>query len=154
MPATPEQTARIIELLIRSYHAELETVMNYLANSTNLDGVRAEQIKASLAADVAEELGHAQQLAARIKTLGGIVPGSQAIRMTQAQLQPPSKTTDVVSVIKGVIAAENDAIAGYEQIIQSCDGVDFVTQDLAITLMGDEQDHRRQFVGFLREYEQ
>ena len=38
----------------------LETVTNYIANSVNLDGVRAEQIKKALQADVLEELAHAQ----------------------------------------------------------------------------------------------
>ena len=42
----------IVDLLLQSYSMELETVMNYLANSTNLDGVRAEEIKKSLSADV------------------------------------------------------------------------------------------------------
>ena len=62
-------------------------------------------------------------------------------------------TTDVVTVIKGVIAAEEEAIAGYAKLIEVCDGVDYVTQDLAITLMADEQEHRREFIGFLKEYE-
>ena len=50
----------VIELLTTAYSMELETVMNYLANSTNLDGVRAEEIKKSLAADITAELGHAR----------------------------------------------------------------------------------------------
>jgi ferritin-like protein len=28
-----------------------------------------------------------------------------------------------------------------------------VTQDLAVTLLGDEQEHRRAFVGYLTEFE-
>lgn len=36
---------KIIELLTKAYWKELETVQNYLANSVNLDGVRAEEIK-------------------------------------------------------------------------------------------------------------
>jgi hypothetical protein len=28
-----------------------------------------------------------------------------------------------------------------------------VTQDLAITILGDEEGHRREFQGFLKEYE-
>ena len=143
----------IIALLIRAYNAELETVMNYLANSVHLDGVRAEQIKTSLAADVTAELGHAQLLAKRIKTLGGNVPGSQALKWNQRSLQPPKDTTDVVAVIKGVIEAEEDAIAMYESIIKACEEVDYVTQDLAITVLADEQEHRREFVGFLKEYQ-
>ena len=59
---------------------ELETVMNYIANSVNLDGVRAEEIKKSLAADVTAEIGHAQLFAKRIKTLSGMAPGSFAFK--------------------------------------------------------------------------
>lgn len=144
---------KIINLLIKSYNAELETVMNYLANSVNLDGIRAEHIKSSLEADVAEELTHAKQLASRIKVIGGVVPGSQRLKWTQEALQPPRESTDVVTVIKGVIAAEEDAIRGYEELIKACDGIDYVTQDLAITLLSDEQNHRREFIGFLKEIE-
>lgn len=148
-----EPNENIINLLLKAYNAELETVMNYLANSVNLDGIRAEHIKASLQADVAAELGHAQVLAARIKIIGGMVPGSFKLKWSQEFLQPPSKSTDVVAVIKGVIAAEEDAIAGYEEIIKACEGVDYVTQDLAITNLSDEQGHRREFVGYLKEIE-
>ena len=42
---------------------EIETVMSYIANSVNPDGVRAQEIKESLAQDITEELGHAQQFA-------------------------------------------------------------------------------------------
>lgn len=148
-----EQTNHIIAALIRAYNAELETVMNYLANSVNLDGVRARQIAEALAADVPAELGHAQLLAKRIKTIGGLIPGSMHFKAEQKALQPPDDTTDVISVIKGVIAAEESAVAIYEEIIRLCDGKDYATQDMAITILADEQEHRREFIGFLREYE-
>jgi len=144
---------QIIDELIVAYWMEIETVMSYLANSTNLDGVRAEEIKKSLAADVTAELGHAQSLARRIKTVGGIVPGSLKFKASQASLQPSQDTTDVVTVIKGVIDAEEGAITQYNKIIKICDGIDYVTQDLAITNLADEEEHRREFVGFLAEYE-
>jgi len=57
---------KIIRELCLSYAIELETVQNYIAASVNLDGVRSEVIKKALAADVAVEVQHAQQLAARI----------------------------------------------------------------------------------------
>jgi bacterioferritin len=56
-------------------------------------------------------------------------------------------------VIKGVIAAEEGAIAQYNKIIKLCDGVDYVTQDMVIEILGGEEDHRREFVGFLKEYQ-
>jgi bacterioferritin len=148
-----EKNQSIIQELTRAYWMELETVLNYLANSINLDGVRAEEIKKSLAADVTEELNHASLLANRIKTIDGCIPGSQEFKPCQDTLQPPADTTDVVTVIKGVIDAEEAAIAQYEKIIRLCEGFDYVSQDLCITLLSDEQQHRREFIGFLKEYE-
>lgn len=144
---------KIVKALKYAYAAELETVQNYLANSIDLDGVRAEEIKKSLAADIQEELGHATMLARRIKVLGGRVPGSMELEREQNYMQPPKDSTDLISVIKGVIAAEDSAIEGYERIIEVCDRIDPVTQDLAVTLLGDEQEHRRSFVGYLTEFE-
>lgn len=148
-----QKREQIVSELKKAYAAELETVQNYLANSVDLDGVRAEEIKKSLAADIQEELGHAQMLAKRIKVLGGRVPGSMDLPREQSYMQPPQESTDLISVIKGVIAAEDAAIAGYERIIKLCNEDDPVTQDLAVTLLGDEQEHRRAFVGYLTEFE-
>ncbi|MEO1497934.1 MAG: ferritin-like domain-containing protein [Planctomycetota bacterium] len=149
MAATREE---VIELLTSAYCMELETVMNYLANSTNLDGVRAEEIKKSLAADITEEIGHAQQLAKRIKQLGGVAPGSKAVKVGN-QIQPPEDTTDVVAVIKAVIAAEEAAVNHYRTVIKATDGEDYITQDLCIQLMADEEEHLVLFRGFLKEYD-
>lgn len=142
----------IIDGLIKAYWAEIETIMNYLAHSVNLDGVRAEEIKKALAREITEELNHAQVLARRVKELGGTIPGSSSFSPTQSSLQPVEDTTDVVHVIKGVIDAENQAIAHYNYLIKLCDDVDYVTQDLCITLLADEEAHRTVFSGFLKEY--
>lgn len=151
--ADTDKTQQIIDELTVSYWTEIETVQNYLANSTNLDGVRAVEIRESLGDDIQEELGHAQRLAQRIHTLGGMVPGSKKFKANQDTLQPPADSTDVVAVIKGVIDAEEGAIAQYRKIIELTEGVDFGTQDMCIELMTDEQQHRREFVGFLAEYD-
>ena len=148
-----EKRDKIIKELKRAYGMELETVQNYLANSVDLDGVRAEEIKKSLGADIQEEIGHAQMLAKRIKVLGGRVPGSLDLERNQKFMQPPKDSTDLIFVIRGVIKAEDGAIAQYEKIIDLCDKADPVTQDLAVTILGDEQEHRRAFVGYLTEFE-
>lgn len=142
----------IVQELTRSYWMEMETVMNYLANSVNLDGVRAEEIKKSLAADITEELGHAQALAKRINELEGSVPGSMKFKSSQTFMQPKDDTTDLVSVIEGVIKAEEGAIEQYKKIIRLCEGEDYVTQDICVKLLGMEESHKADFVGFLKEY--
>jgi bacterioferritin len=148
-----EQRERMVELLTKAYWMEIETVMSYISCSINPDGVRAQEIRESLAQDIEEELGHAKLFATRIKELYGVVPGSSDFEAEQSFLQPPDEQTDVVHVIRGVIEAETGAIEQYTTIIAEADGVDWVTQDMVIDILHDEQGHRRLFEGFLREYE-
>ena len=122
-----EDRAKIIELLTKAYWMEVETVMSYIANSVNPDGVRAQEIIESLTEDIQEELGHAQQFAARIKELYGVVPGSMEFTAEQSYLQPPEHQTDIVHVIKGVIEAETGAIEHYNTIIRQTEEIDPVT---------------------------
>jgi bacterioferritin len=151
--ANSEQRDHVVALLTKAYWMEIETVMSYLAASVNLDGVRAQEIKESLAEEVEDELGHARQFADRIKELYGVVPGSEAFAAEQSFLQPPEHQTDIVHVIRGVIEAETGAIEHYTRVVEETEGVDPVTQDMVIAILRDEQGHRRLFEGFLREYE-
>lgn len=151
--ALSEKREAIVELLKQAYFMELETVMNYVTNSINPDGVRAQEVKENIEQDIQEELTHAQQFAARIKELYGVVPGSMDFKASQAKLQPPEDQIDIVHVIKGVIDAEDGAIQHYTRIIEETEEVDPVTQDMVIDILRDEHGHRRLFEGFLREYE-
>ena len=148
-----EARDQIVELLKQAYFGELETVMNYVTNSTNPDGLRAMEIRESLKEDVEEELAHAQQFAVRIKELYGVVPSSVDFVAQQQTLAPPADQTDLAHVIKGVIEGETSAIELYNHIIEVTDGVDPVTNDMVITILRDEEGHRRLFEGFLREVE-
>src|SRR5918996_1000146 len=126
-----DKRAEIIALLTRAYWMEIETVEG----------------------DVQEELGHARRFAERIKELYGVVPGSMDFAPEQSYLQPPEHQTDIVHVIKGVIEAEAGAIEHYNRIIEFSEGIDYVTQDMVIEILHDEEGHRRLFEGYLREYE-
>jgi bacterioferritin len=147
-----EKRQEILALLTRAYWMEMETVMSYLANSANLDGIRADEIAEVLAADVNDELGHARAFAGRIKELYGTPPGSMDFAAEQSYLQP-GEPTDVATVIKGVIEAEAGAIEHYTRIIETCDGVDWATQDMVIEILRDEEGHLRKFERYLAEFE-
>ena len=147
-----ERREEIIGLLKKAYWMEVETVMSYIANSINPEGVRAQEIIESLEEDIQEELGHARQFGERIKELYGVVPGSLDFQAEQSYLQPPEDQIDIVHVIRGVIEAETGAIEHYNQIIEFCEGKDPVTQDMVTAILHDEEGHRRLFEGFLREY--
>jgi bacterioferritin len=144
---------RVIELLQKGYSDEIETVMNYQTNAIVLDGVRAEEIKDSLEEDIQEELTHAKQLGQRLKQLGGELPASMDFTARQESLQPPADSTDVPAVINGVLEAEEDAIATYHELIDAAEAAgDPVTEDLAVTILTDEEAHRSKFQGYLKEY--
>jgi bacterioferritin len=145
---------QVIDLLQKAYVDEMETVMNYQTNAIVLDGVRAEEIKDSLQQDIQEELTHAEQLGRRLKQLGARPPASSDFTARQESLQPPADSTDVLAVIRGVLEAEEDAISTYTALIHAAEAADDpVTEDLAVTILSDEEAHRAEFCGFKKEYQ-
>jgi bacterioferritin len=152
-PEMQSEREQLVEMLKKAYWMEIETVMSYIANTVNPDGIRGREIAENLEPDIQEELGHAQQFAARIKELYGVVPGSLDFNAEQSFLQPPENQTDVAHVVRGVIEAESGAIEHYNALIEFCEGRDPVTQDMVIAILRDEEGHRRLFEGFLRELE-
>jgi len=144
---------RVVDILKKAYSDEIETVMNYQTNAIVLDGVRAEEIKQSLQQDIQEELNHAGQIGQRLKQIGARPPGSAEFEAHQDSLQPPEDSTDVLAVIRGVLEAEHDAISTYKELIEtSQEADDPVTEDLAVTLLAEEETHRTEFEGFEKEY--
>jgi len=145
---------KLVNLLQDAYVDEIETIMNYISNGVSLHGIRAEQVGQSLLNDVQEELNHAQLLAERLNTLGEVPHGSLDAVMSQQSLQPPAERNDVESVIKGVIDAETEAIELYREIIELAgEEGDYVTEDLAVQLLTDEEAHRAEFRDFAIEYD-
>ena len=148
-----EKREQLIEMLKKAYWMEIETVMSYIANSVNPDGIHAREVAEALEEDIQEELRHAQQFAERIKELWGTVPGSLEFAAVQEFLQPPAESTDAIAVVRGVVEAEKGAIEHYSEIIEFCEDLDYVTQDMVIGIQADEEGHLRLFQGFLREME-
>jgi bacterioferritin len=65
----------------------------------------------------------------------------------QKSLQPPQDTTNVEAVIRGVIEAEDGAIAHCNSLIDVCgEAHDYVTR------LADKKGHRAMFAGFLKKY--
>ena len=148
-----DTTEAVVETLKQAYLDEMETVINYQTNAIVLDGVRAQEIKESLQADIQEELAHAERLGQRLKQLDARPPASGEFVARQESLQPPADSTDVLSVIRGVLDAEEDAIATYRTLVNQAEAADDpVTEDLAVEILGDEEAHRTEFRGIEKEY--
>jgi bacterioferritin len=140
-----DRAREIITRLKKSYAMEMESVQNYLANSIDLEGPAAEEVKKVLEAAVASELKHARRLAKRMKILNARVPGSLELPRDQNFLQPAMDNRDVMTVIRGALMATDEAIAQYQAIIQLTEGSDYLTQDLLIELLAEEQEQRSLF---------
>jgi bacterioferritin len=140
-----DRAREIITRLKKSYAMEMESVQNYLANSIDLEGPAAEEVKGVLESAVATELKHARRLAKRIKILGARVPGSLELPRDQNFLQPPMENRDVMAVVRGALIARDEAIAQYQATIQFTEGSDYLTQDLLIELIAEEQEQRGLF---------
>jgi len=138
---------KVLKLLRDAYNDELETVMNYLANSTALVGPDGQYVSEKLDADVQEELTHARQLAERLHTLGENPHGSVEFTTSQAGLGSVSNDAqELDEVVDGVIEAERDAIDTYRELIQAAqEANDYATEDLAVGLLRDEEEHLQEF---------
>jgi bacterioferritin len=148
-----DKTEEIITELKRSYAIELETMQNYLARSIDLEEAGAEPIIKSLEDEVTLKLKHARRLAKRINVLGGRLPGSLELSQDQNLSQPPLAETDTMTVIRGLIDANEVSIDQYQKLIRLTEGLDYVTQDMVIDLLSDEQALRRLFLSFLTQRE-
>jgi bacterioferritin len=132
----------VVNGLKKSYAMGLESVQNYLANSIHLEGPSADEVKKVLENAASSELKHARRLARRIKILGDRIPGSLELPRDQKYLQPPVDNRDSVTVIRGAIMATDAAIACYQAMMQMTEDIDFVTQDLLIELLAEEQEQK------------
>lgn len=143
----------VVSLLREAYSDEIETVSNYMANAIYLSTFHGEQVADELMEDIEEELEHAEELGYRLRYYGETPPGSMSLDAVQESLQPPAESSDVLSVIEGVIEAEQDAIDTYEELIEAADEADdYVTEDLAVELLEEEQRHKAQFLSYKKQF--
>ena len=151
--ATPSEREQIIEMLKKAYWMEIETVMSYIANSINPDGVRAQEIIESL------QHGHP----------GGARPRAAVRGADQGALRRRPRLAGLHG--RAVLPAAARAPDRHRPRHQGRDRgrdrrdralqphhrgdrrVDPVTNDMVIAILRDEEGHRRLFEGFLREYE-
>jgi bacterioferritin len=145
----------IVELLIRAYWMEIETVMNYLAASISQDGARAAAVRAALAQGIDEEVEHTRALGRRILELNRVLPGEHGLARGAGggeYPQAPDRPVDVRAIIESVVATELSAIRLYTRIMRATVAIDKDTNALARDILRDERRHLRVFEGYLRDW--
>lgn len=134
----------LVRKLTEAYWGEIETVRDYVASSTNRDGMRAERISSSLREAIACHLDHAQRLAMRISRLHGPIPGPDDFSERLRSLRAPADPLDSMAVLTGLIEAETAAVERYRRITAvAADALDWVTEGLVAQLIRESETCRQ-----------
>jgi bacterioferritin len=96
----------LIDALNKDLAGEYQAIIMYVTYAAAVTGPHRPMLKQFFAAEIPEELAHAQFLADKIASLGG--------RPATAP-RPVAETSDPRQMLENVLAAERQAIADYKQ---------------------------------------
>ncbi|HML22638.1 MAG TPA: ferritin-like domain-containing protein [Aggregatilinea sp.] len=96
----------LIDALNEDLSGELQAIIQYLTYSSRVTGPWRPQLVTFMQAEIPDELGHAQFLADKIASLGGVPT-------TTARAVPDA--ADPHSMLEAILEAERGAIKGYTE---------------------------------------
>ena len=132
----------LIEALNEDLAGEYQAVLMYVTYAASVTGPHRPMLKQFFAAEIPEELGHAQFLADKIASLGG--------RPVTEPRNVPA-TTSPREMLANVLAAEKQAIADYKQRAEQAQ--EYGDKGLAAhleTIVEDETSHYEETEKILR----
>jgi bacterioferritin len=138
----------VIRQLNQALATELVCALRYRRHYFMARGIHSRGVAAEFLAHSNEELGHADQLAARIVQLGGepdLAPDSLSSR-SHAQYVPG---TTLVSMIRENLVAERIAIHSYRESIQYLGTADPTTSDVLKGILAAEEEHADELADLL-----
>jgi bacterioferritin len=140
----------LIKLLNDSLATELVCVLRYKRHHYTAHGLASPRIAEEFAVHAGEEMGHADRLARRIVQLGG-QPDFAPDTLTQRSHAAYDETLALKDMIKANLTAERVAIEGYSQLVRLVGDRDPTTRRLLEDILGDEQKHADELLGWLAE---
>ena len=133
---------KLIEKLNEDLAGEYQAIIMYVTYTAAVTGPHRPMLKDFFAAEVPEELGHAQFLADKIASFGG---------KPTTEPRPVPFTTDPRTMLENVLAAEKQAIADYKARVE--DALALGEKGLSIhleTIVEDETRHYEETEKILR----
>lgn len=133
---------QLIKLLNKAYSDEWLAYYQYWVGAKVAEGVLAGPISAEMMEHAKEEFEHAEKLAERISELGGqpVLSPAEWYQESNCEYLVPSDPEAVV-LLRQNIASERCAIEVYENLLESIDGKDRITEDLILDILADEVEH-------------
>ena len=144
----------LLELLVKNAAAELTTYYYYTILRCNLIGLKGEGVKEIAEVARIEDRNHFEALVPRIYELGGKLPDDMKAFHDVSACPPaslPKDPTDVMAILKVLVAAERCAVRGYTHICNLTAGKDHRNYDLSLAIPNEEVEHESWFAEFLGE---
>jgi bacterioferritin len=133
-----ERREKIIQVLNQARAMELQAITQYMNQHYNLDDMDFGELAAKVKLIAIDEMRHAEQLAERLKELGGEPTTEPAAKVAKGQK---------IEIIFGFDSQlEDDTIDIYNQFAQVCrENGDSTTMKIFETLIDEEQIHLNYF---------
>jgi bacterioferritin len=132
---------RIIEALNVARAAELAAISQYMGHHYEARGIESAAVKDIFKETAVDEMKHAEKLAERIVSLGGI---------PTRKIDPVKRGGTLKEMLKDDLALEKSAIKRYKEQIKLCEKLDdTTTRRILEDILMDEEGHSDEFSGLL-----
>jgi bacterioferritin len=131
---------QVINILNEALATEIVCVLRYKFHYFMASGIHSQSVKQEFLEHANEEQEHADQLAERIKQLGGKPEMNPAI-LTDRSHSEYKEGTSLTDMIKEDLIAERIAIESYRDIIQFLGDKDTTSKRLMEEILAKEEEH-------------
>lgn len=141
---------KLLEMLNRALSEEWLTYYQYWIGARVLKGAMHDNIKKELLVHANEELHHAELLIDRIIQLGGtpVLSPEEWFKLAACKYDSPVNP-NIEVILKQNLASERCAIQRYEDMASFTNGKDFVTFNIAASILTQELDHEEDIESWL-----
>jgi bacterioferritin len=131
---------QVISILNEALATEIVCVLRYKFHYFMASGIHSQSVKAEFLEHANEEQEHADQLAERIKQLGGKPEMNPSI-LTNRSHSEYKEGTSLADMIREDLIAERIAIESYREIIQFLGDKDSTSKRLMESILAKEEEH-------------
>ena len=131
---------QVINILNEALATEIVCVLRYRFHYFMASGIHSQSVKQEFLEHANEEQQHADQLAERIKQLGGKPEMNPAI-LTDRSHSEYKEGTSLTDMIREDLIAERIAIESYREIIQFLGDKDTTSKRLMESILAKEEEH-------------
>ena len=144
----------LLKVLNKAFADEWLAYYQYWLGAKIIKGPMKGEVEAELLEHAGEELGHAEMIAKRIITLGGVPLTNPEYWMKETTCGYEEPTSEfVLDLLHQNIEAEQCAIAVYKKLAEMTQGKDPLTYFMALQIMSDEVDHEEELQALLEDLE-